>query len=274
MNFRAVTFSAAAAAATIILTGCCNHAYDCKFDVGTPSAKVSVSKAKAKVKVDGVINAKEWAGASVYNLNRSYRYTPEYSTPAKVYAHTSKKGKDVEPFQGGTVRLMYDKDNLYVAAQLTDTEIMQFATENQGKFPGTGDDLSIYLKPANSPSFWEFHGTPNGKISSFFIPTRGYPADPNVTTVIPGMKAAAKIKGTFNNYSDKDKGWTIEIAIPLKQLKKAGAAFKPGSAWTVLIGRVNYNYNVKDVEPQYSTCPETPTNGFHYIEYYADIVWK
>ncbi|MBQ9771173.1 MAG: carbohydrate-binding family 9-like protein [Lentisphaeria bacterium] len=274
MNFRAVTFSAATAAAAIVLTGCCTKTYDCKFDVGAPSAKVDVSKAPGKVRIDGVLNAKEWAGATVYKMDRAYSYTNKFATPEKVYAHTSRKGYDVEPFQGGTVRLMYDKNFLYVGAQLTDSDIMQFATENQTKAYGTGDTVTIFLKPANSPSYWEFHGTPNSKITSFFVPTRGYPADPKATAVIPGMKGVAKIKGSFNNYSNKDKGWTIEFAIPLSQLKKAGAAFKPGSAWQILIARYNYNYNVKDVMPQYSSCPEMPTNNFSYIEYFADVNWK
>ena len=274
MNFRAVTFSAAAAAAALILTGCCTNMYDCKFAVGAPNAKVDVSKAPGKVKLDGVLDKKEWAGATVYNMDRTYRYASEIATPAKVYANTSKKGHDVEPFQGGTVRLMYDKDFLYVGAELTDTDIMQFATADQGKAFGTGDAFGIYLKPANSPRYWELYGTPNGKITSFFVPTRGYPANPDDTVVMPGMKAVAKIQGTFNNYSNKDKCWTIEFAIPVKQLKKAGADFKPGTAWTILISRINYNYDSKDADPQYSTCPEFPSNSFNHIEYFADINWK
>ena len=141
MNFRAVTFSAAAAAAALILTGCCTNMYDCKFAVGAPNAKVDVSKAPGKVKLDGILDKKEWAGATVYNMDRTYRFAYEFATPAKVYANTSKKGYDVEPFQGGTVRLMYDKNFLYVGALLTDTDIMQFATANQGKAFGTGDAL-------------------------------------------------------------------------------------------------------------------------------------
>ena len=151
---------------------------------------------------------------------------------------------------------------------------MQFATADQGKAFGTGDAVAIYLKPANSPRYWELYGTPNGKITSFFVPTRGYPANPDDTVVMPGMKAVAKVQGTINNYSNKDKGWTIEFAIPLKQLKKAGADFKPGAAWTLLIARINYNYNAKDADPQYSTCPEFPSSSFNHIEYFADINWK
>lgn len=273
MKFHAVTFSAAVAA-SVILSGCCCGTFDAKFNVGMPNEKVEVSKAAGKVSVDGVLGRNEWKGATVYNMVRAYQAVNPKITPAKVLAHTSRKNKDVEPFEGGSVRLMYDKNFLYVGAQLTDKDINQLAIEDQGKNHGTGDTLIVYLKPANSPSFWEIQATPNSKKTSFFNATRGYPINPDTNVVMPGLKVRAKIQGTFNNYFKADKGWTVEMAIPVKELKKAGCEFKPGQAWTILIGRYNYNFNVNDVAPQYSCYPEMPTNSFTHIEYYGDINWK
>ena len=274
MNFRAITFSSIAVAASVILSGCCCKSFDCKFAVGAPREKVDIAKAAAKVKVDGVINAAEWKGATVYDLVRAYGYQNPYSTPAKVYAHHSRKGKDVEPFQGGTVRLMYDKGFLYVAAQLTDTDIMNNAKEDQEKLHGTGDTLAVILKPANSPCYWECQFSPNSKKATNFYASRGYPLNPDTNKLMPKIKAMAKVQGTINNYKKADKGWTVEAAIPVSQLKKAGCEFKPGEKWTILIARYNYNYNSIDILPQYSAYPEMPTNGFSNIEYYADINWK
>lgn len=274
MNFRAVTLSTAAAAAAVILSGCCcKTVYDCKFNVGAPAEKFAVSKAAGSVKLDGVLDAKEWKGAEIYSLVRAYRYADPKTTPAKVYAHTSKKGSDVEPLDPGTVRMMYDNNYLYIGAQLTDRDMIQYAAENQAKLAGQGDAFILYIKPANSPSYWECQVAPNGKIASFFVPTRGYPANPE-ETLMPGMKASVKVQGTINKYQDTDKGWTVELAIPLAQLKKAGAEFKPGSAWTILAARRNYNFNVLDTDPQDSSVPEMPCNSFSYIEYFADVIWK
>lgn len=273
MKFRAITFSAAALAASMVLSGCCKH-FDSKFDLDAPNAKIEISKAPGKVSVDGVIGKNEWKGAAVYNMSRAYRVFLKKSTPAKILAHTSEKGKDVEKFEGGKVRFMYDNNFLYVAVELTDSDIMQYSTEDQTKLLGMGDAAAIYLKPANSPSYWECLLAPNGKKASFFLASRGYPVNPDANAIMPGMKAAAKLKGTINNYYKKDTGWTVEAAIPVKELKKAGLDFKPGKKWTILLGRFNYNFNVNDVDPQYSTCPEMPANSFHHTEYYADIIWK
>lgn len=273
MKFRVITLSTAAVAASVILSGCCCKSA-CKFAVGSPREKVTITKAAAKVKVDGVINEKEWKGAPVYKMARAYAYHSPYATPAKVYDHVSRKGHEVEPFQGGTVRIMYDKNFLYVAAELTDSDINNIAKADQEKLNGTGDVLMVYLKPADSPSFWECQLSPNSKKATFFFPTRGYPINPDANTIMPKMKAAAKVQGTINNYKKADKGWTVEAAIPVSQLKKAGCEFKPGKNWTILIARNNCNFNSIEVTPQYSSYPELPSNNFTGIEYYADIVWK
>ena len=137
-------------------------------------------------------------------MARAYAYHSPYATPAKVYDHVSRKGHEVEPFQGGTVRLMYDKNFLYVAAELTDSDINNIAKADQEKLNGTGDVLMVYLKPADSPSFWECQLSPNSKKATFFFPTRGYPINPDANTIMPKMKAAAKVQGTINNYKKAD----------------------------------------------------------------------
>ena len=36
---------------------------------------------------------------------------------------------------------------------------------------------------------------------------------------MPGLRSAVHIEGSINNNQDKDKGWTVEIAIPWTSLK-------------------------------------------------------
>jgi hypothetical protein len=36
---------------------------------------------------------------------------------------------------------------------------------------------------------------------------------------MPGLQSAVHVDGTINNEEDKDKGWTVEIAIPWTSLK-------------------------------------------------------
>ena len=274
MNFRAVTLSVAAAAAALILTGCCTTAYDCKFNVGKPNAKIDVCKTTAQVKIDGILDEKEWAGATVHNLNPAYVFKDKAIIPPKVYANHNLKDRRLDAFEGGTVRLMYDDKYLYIGAFLEDSDVVQYGKVNQSHFYLTGDLLEMFLKPANAPSYWECYGTPNGKKTSLFFTNRRYPLDPVKNVLMDGMIVAAKVHGTLNNYNDKDKGWSIEIALPRKNLEKTGWAFKPGEPWTILIARYNYNYGSIDANPHFSTYPELPVVNYHHLEYYADVNWK
>jgi len=274
MNFRAVTFSVAAAAASIILTGCCTSAYDCKFGLGKENAKIDVSKAKAKIKIDGVIDEKEWAGATVHNIQPAYVYKDKKVIPPKVFANINLKNRRVDPYEGGTVRLMYDDKYLYIGAILEDSDIIQYGTVDQSHFYLSGDLLEMFLKPANAPSYWECYGTPNAKKTSLFFTNRRYPLDPSKSILMDGMVVATKVKGTLNNYKDKDKRWSIEVAIPRAQLAKTGRPFNPGEPWTILIARYNYNYGSVESNPHFSTYPELPVVNYHHLEYYADVNWK
>jgi hypothetical protein len=62
---------------------------------------------------------------------------------------------------------------------------------------------------------------------------------------LPGLKAAAAVDGTINDNTDRDRGWTAEVAIPwagLKHLAEAdGRALPPrdGDVWRMDFSRFN-----------------------------------
>lgn len=62
---------------------------------------------------------------------------------------------------------------------------------------------------------------------------------------MPGLRSAVHVDGTINNNGDKDKGWTVEIAIPWSSLKILadgdGRALPPseGDTWRMDFSRFN-----------------------------------
>ncbi len=275
MKFKSVILSSAAIAAAAVLSGCCcKTVYESKFDTGTENPKLDIVKAHGLVKIDGIIDEKEWAGATVHEMSPAYVYRDPKTTPQKVYANMNLKGRRVDPFQGGSFRFMYDDKYLYVSAFLKDSDVIQYGDVNQSHFYLSGDVLEIFMKPVNAPSYWECYGTPNGKKTSLFFDNRRYPLHAERSSLMPGMIVAAKVHGTLNNYKDQDTGWSIEIAFPLEQLAKAGRPFKPGEPWTVLVARYNYNYGSVESNPHFSTFPELPVVNYHHLEYYSNVNWK
>ena len=65
---------------------------------------------------------------------------------------------------------------------------------------------------------------------------------------IDGVKTAVSIRGTINDATDKDSGWSVEVAIPFAGLAKYGANNPPkvGDHWRLNFSRVNWDRPIKD----------------------------
>jgi len=67
---------------------------------------------------------------------------------------------------------------------------------------------------------------------------------------IQGLETGAHLMGTLNDPSDRDKAWTVEIALPFAVLRECipGQPERPapGEQWRVNFSRVEYHLNVED----------------------------
>ncbi len=261
----------AAAAVAAVLAGCyccpCTQSMikDCEQDVMIP-----LKKTTAKVKLDGVIDPKEWKDATVFDFVPAV--TPNPLTPKKVAA--AAKGRY---FEGGKVYFMYDNKNLYIASYMDDRDVMQWGKEDQGNLCSTGDLFEVFLKPADSPSYWELWGAPNKLRTTFFYESCSYPfVASSQQEMMKGFKTGVKVFGTVNKNKDADKGWAIECVIPRSELAKTGVPFEPGKKWTVLFARYNYNKDFGTAlrGNQFSTYPKIPQINYHLLPYYGVIDWK
>jgi hypothetical protein len=66
----------------------------------------------------------------------------------------------------------------------------------------------------------------------------------NFNHTFPGMKTAVQVDGTINNDTDRDRGWTVELAFPwrnMKWLATDGRALPPkdGDVWRLDFSRFN-----------------------------------
>jgi hypothetical protein len=83
------------------------------------------------------------------------------------------------------------------------------------------------------------------------------------------FKVAATVDGTLNNWKDKDKSWTIEMAIPIKELTVYGAKFDNSAEWSILLAR--YNYSVYLQKQELSAYPQLSNVNWHIYEEYAKL---
>jgi len=173
------------------------------------------------------------------------------------------------PVQGGKVQYLYDAGHLYIRAEFRDTDVMTHATEHGGHFYIQGDVLEVFIKHGATPYYWEIYGTPNKLRTRFYYPSRGTLGLPSGFALNDcPILVDAKVNGTLNDPTDRDRSWTVLVGVPLAELEKNGAKFGPGNRWLIFASR--YNYDRYRPTPELSSFPQI-TGGYHSHEYYAEI---
>ena len=90
-----------------------------------------------------------------------------------------------------------------------------------------------------------------------------------------GMKAGVKVDGTLNKRDDEDKGWTVELAIPLdaargKEKEMKNVPPKVGTEWRVNFFRMDQ----PNGRPQSGTGWSAPMVGdFHALDKFGELVF-
>lgn len=167
------------------------------------------------------------------------------------------------------VKYLYNGETLFVRAEMTDSDIMTTATKNHGAFYLDGDVFEVFIKPLEGTYYWEYYGTPNKLFTCYFFPSRGRVGLLSTFDSLPStVKIYTKLDGTFNMQNDRDRSWTVVVAIRKTELEKHGAAFGPGHKWLTLAARYNYTRFMSAHER--ASYPQV-TRGFHSTEFYANM---
>lgn len=234
-------FALGTIALAVFVTGCATAP---EFD----NLVVEAKYATAPVIVDGKLDDAVWQDATAYSFN-SYNEVSQ---------------------QNGLVKFAWDQNYVYVGAELIDNDVVSTSKEDQTHLYKTGDVLEIFLKPTTDTYYWEIYGNPEGARTSLFFPSGGRMFFPESEAhLMPDLKVAAKIDGTLNNWMDKDQGWSVEIAIPIKELTHYGTEVNEKTIWRFLIGRYNYSRWLEDTELSGITHFKDDNKSFHHKPSYG-----
>ena len=178
--------------------------------------------------------------------------------------------------ESGSVRLLHDAHFLYVGFDMVDSELVAQGTEDDLEHYQLGDVAEVFLKPSGQTWYWEFHATPRQRVSTYWFPGRRRPGlnAGSAHMKPPFIKVATHLQGTLNNEKDRDKGWSVEIAIPLSKLDRFGDLKELKKGWTILCARYNYTrYRRQASGPELSSAPALPEPNFHLVHEYAPLVF-
>ena len=139
---------------------------------------------------------------------------------------------------------MWDEHCLYVGFECEDTDLeAKPAVRDDAVY---GDDaVELFISPdIRFRSYWEIVTNINGvvfdSIECKHSTTWGPDLDP--TQNVEGLKVATKLRGTVNDPSDKDQGYTVEMALPWTALlpQKSSRA-QPGDQYGFMLCRIDRN---------------------------------
>jgi hypothetical protein len=146
-------------------------------------------------------------------------------------------------------KLAWDQEFLYIAAELEEPNLWaSYAKHDMVIFHE--HDFEVFLDPdSDQLHYFEFEINAKNVCWDLYLlkPYRQGGAADN-SWEVPGLKTAVHLKGTLNNPSDRDEGWTLEIAFPWSAFNRGPRPARPprpGETWRINFSRVEWPLKVE-----------------------------
>jgi len=180
-------------------------------------------------------------------------------------------GGDRPAVRATRAKLLWDREYLYVAADMDDADLYADLTEHDGQ-TWDNDVFELFLKPAaDKPAYYEFQVNARNTQFDCFIPRRGH-VNRFKRLHDFGIESAVALRGTLDDWTDRDEGWNVEIKIPWSSLMFTGGRPEPGDEWRFAACR--YDYDIATERPELSTCAPLTRLDFHCHEDYRPLVFE
>jgi hypothetical protein len=188
-------------------------------------------RASQAVRIDGRLDDAAWSRAAwttwFVDIEGDKKPTPRFRTRAKM---------------------LWDDEYFYVAAELEEPDVWGTLTAHDSVI-FKDNDFEVFLNPTgDTRNYFEFEINALNTGWDLFLnkPYRqGGKADNSWE--IPGLKTAVSVDGTLNDSSDRDRGWTVEMAFPWSAFVERSGVRRPkaGNEWRVNFSRVEWRRGEK-----------------------------
>jgi uncharacterized repeat protein (TIGR03806 family) len=165
-------------------------------------------------------------------------------------------------------RLLWDREYLYFFADLEDHDLFADIVEHDGR-TWNNDVFELFFRPAeDKPGYYEFQVNAAGTMLDIFFPRRGAKFEDQKGDGEFRWRSAVVRRGTLDNRSDRDEGWSVEGRIPWTDLMRTGGRPAVGEMWRFALCRYDYTLGEK---PETSTCAPLSQPSFHFLDDYARL---
>jgi hypothetical protein len=203
-----------------------------------------VYRTSAPIVADGKLTEAEWDNAPWSNyfvdIEGDKKPLPKYKTRMKA---------------------LWDDENIYFAAEMEEPHVWAKLRQRDTVI-FYDNDFEIFIDPdGDTHGYYEFEMNAFGTPWDLLLPKPYRDGGPAINGWdIAGLKVGVNVDGTINNPRDIDKGWSVEIVIPLRTMREYTVGNRlpePGTQWRVSFSRVQWRTHVdengtyqKDINPE------------------------
>ncbi len=151
--------------------------------------------------------------------------------------------RPVEPRYRTRAKMLWDDEYLYIAAYLEEPHVWAKLTERESII-FYDNDFEVFIDPnGDTHHYMEYEINAFGTEWDLLLtkPYRDWGSKVLDSWNINGVRAAVHVDGTINQGDDEDRGWSIEIAMPLDSITEADK-LPPASGvqWRINFSRVEW----------------------------------
>jgi hypothetical protein len=156
-----------------------------------------------------------------------------------------------KPYLKTRVKMLWDEENLYIAAELEEPHVWGTLTQRDCVVC-YDNDFEVFIDTNGDTHLYsEYEMNALNTVWDLLIPCP-YRDGPGMTIDawdIQGLKTAVHVRGTLNDPSDTDEGWSAELAFPMRVMKASWYQPPPppksGEQWRINFSRVEYEVKVE-----------------------------
>jgi hypothetical protein len=159
-------------------------------------------------------------------------------------------GDELRPRFRTRVKMLWDDDYFYIAAELEEPDIWG-TLEERDSVIFHDNDFELFIDPdGDTHNYYELEVNALGTPWDLLLPQPYRDGGSAIHAWdIAGLRVGVDVRGTLNRPGDRDEAWTVEIAMPWKILREAAPerrAPRAGEQWRVNFSRVEWQTDVKD----------------------------
>jgi hypothetical protein len=147
-------------------------------------------------------------------------------------------------------KILWDSTNLYIGAELADTDVWATITERDAVI-FRDNDFEVFIDPdGDTRSYIELEVNALSTAWDLYLP-EAYRDDGHAMNGwdIHGLQVGVLVDGTLNHPGDVDRGWTVELALPWAALRDAArtpSPPRPGDQWRMNFSRVEWQTRAEE----------------------------